>query len=113
MVSFKHKLNKTFQSDIYYTDFDNLPSTVKDFIMKEYLSLYEIENSSYTVFRDTLYIRHTATIEGVSYDLELTIGDLMDEHPDGSYETNEELEQAALDMLDYSEWHTYNVYLTV
>jgi len=111
--NFSDKLHNTCQPGIYYTAFDNLPGIITDFICKEYLTLYEVENSKYTVFKDALFIRHRATIDGVNYKLEISLGDITDSETEDNYEDDNQVDSMAHEMLECFDWNCYDVYLEV
>jgi len=89
------KLNKTYQHDTFYTDFNELPALVQDFIIKESALLTDIEHSSYTGYKDMAILRHSAVINGATYDIEMNMGYICDDNGD-DYEND----QDALNFLD-------------
>ena len=101
---FKEKLHSTCQSDNYYLDYNDLPEIVRSFIEKEYAALTVIDCSRYTVFNPTLFIRHDCTIEGVKYQIEITLSDVNKET------TEEQLEQDIDSYLE-TDWNEGTIYI--
>jgi hypothetical protein len=106
------KLNKTYIPNEFFTDFNQLPEVVKDFILRESEALTDIECSSYTVFKDTAILRHTARIDGNLYDIEMILGDVVDED-DCNFENDDEAKNYLSDLLSVIELEHVPVYLTL
>lgn len=78
MNNFKDKLRDTCQPCVKYTEFDNLPEVIKDSIIKNVELTATVENSRYTVYRDVVFIKGKAVIDGSVYKYEINLGDLED-----------------------------------
>jgi len=99
MSNFKEKLHDTCQPHIKFTAFDNLPGVIKDSIMRHAELTATCENSSYTLYRDLVFIRGTAAIEGSVYKYEINLGEL-DDYP-------------SIDLLiECFDFDNENIYLT-
>lgn len=119
------KLNNTFKSKVYYTNFENLPKEVQEqFRDSEVL----VENSRYTVFTDMAFLRlSNVEINGRFFDLELSLGECGIENSDYNFDSDmncyvdddgQEIdsdlyaEQFANNIFSVIELENLNVYLT-
>jgi hypothetical protein len=106
------KLNKTCIHNQFYTDFNNLPDIIKDFIIKESSLLIDIENSSYTGYKDLAILRHKVVIDGINYDLEMGFGEICDDNGD-NFDNDNEAFNYLEDLLSVTEFDYVPVYLTL
>jgi len=77
------KLHPTLQSDVYYTYFHNLPIEAQK-KLKEAETV--IENSRYTVFEDSAFIRATVAVNGKLWDAEISLGSVDIKNADYDYD---------------------------
>lgn len=91
------KWNETFKAGYYYTDFSNLTEKMKSDLVQG----LSVQNSSYTCFEHTAFLRATVLVEGIACQMELTLGEV---DPDNS-------ENEAKSLLENIELEHLPVYI--
>ena len=79
-------LHTTYQPNIYYVSFMKLPKEVQKKLED---TKYEIEKSSYTVGKSTLFVRTEVDLNGKRWDAELTLGSVDVSDSDYKYDTEQ------------------------
>jgi len=118
------RLHSTYQPDIYYTNFQNLPVEAQKILLD---TPVEVERSSYTVYESTAFIRNTISFDDRYFEAEITLGSVDIKHSDYKYddELNEYVDDEGRvidsenyanlmveELLEYIEIENLNVYLT-
>jgi hypothetical protein len=118
------RLHNTFQPDIYYTSFRNLPRDVQEVLLN---TEPELEKSGYTVYEYMGFIRNIVRFDGRVFKAEITLGSVDIKNSDYQYDsTNDEYyddsgriidaeeyaEQMLKDLYEVIEIENIDVYLT-
>lgn len=81
------KLHSTQQSDVYYTNFSNLPKKAQEALEKAEV---EIENSKYTVWEDSAFIRADVEVNGALWEAEISLGSVDIKNAGYEYDSSED-----------------------
>lgn len=118
------RLHNTFQPDIYYTSFRNLPRDVQEVLLN---TEPELEKSGYTVYEYMGFIRNIVRFDGRVFKAEITLGSVDIKNSDYQYDSRndeyyddsgriidaeEYAEQMLQDLYEVIEIENIDVYLT-
>jgi len=98
------KLHSTLQSDVYYTNFKNLPKEAQEKLKSAEV---EIENSKYTVYEDSAFIRAEVEVNGALWKAEISLGSVDIKNSDYNYDDEKQEyvdnEGRVVDSYEYAE----------